>query len=64
MAEDPWWFHPKLYQVVLYASFIFWLVFPSPVIFGFLLIWISYGIVVGVLGLKNMARRRRLPNSA
>jgi hypothetical protein len=62
--KNPWWFHPKLYIIVLWASLIASLVYPSPVISGFFWIWIGYGITVGVLGIKNMARRRRLRNSA
>ena len=74
MAKDPWWFHPKLYIIVLFASLIVSVVYPSLrpgaergridlVISAFFWIWIGYGITVGIIGIKNMARRRRLTNS-
>ena len=61
--KNPWWFHPKLYIIVLWASAITKLYHPSQVISGFFWIWIGYGLTVGVIGIKNLARRRRLVNS-
>jgi hypothetical protein len=64
MAKNPWWFHPKLYIIVLWASLAAQLVHPLPAVSGFLWVWIGYGMVVALLGIKNMARRCRSANSA
>jgi len=72
--KNPWWFHPKLYVIVLWTTLIISVLYPSIrlgekrgpidlVISGFFWIWIAYGITVGVIGIRNMARRRRLANS-
>jgi hypothetical protein len=62
--KNSWWFHPKLYVLILWASLALDLIYDSPVISGFFWIWIGCGIAVGLVGIKKMVRRRRSTNSA